>query len=151
MKNIKTIAVAGVLGLAVGAFAFAHRAGGARRHGAWGQLADAGSAVEHLAQAFPKFAAFDVDKDGQFDEAERKSVAGALADGALQLPPHRPPNGIEPDAEATLGHIGEMYAQFAHYDANRDGALDATEQAAIKTAIEKGELTCPLGRGRVHH
>ena len=152
MKNYKTLAVAGVLGLGICAFAFAHgHLGGARGHGAWGQITDAASAVKHLTEAFPNFAAFDANKDGQFDAAEKESVGRALADGTLQLPPHRPPNGAEPSAAAMLAHIGEMYAQFALYDANHDSAFDAMEQAAIKTAIENGELTCPLGGGRPHH
>lgn len=152
MKKITTLALTGGLVLGVGAFAFAHgHLGGVRGHGARGQLVDAASAVEHLAGAFPNFAAFDANKDGQFDAAERESVARALADGTLQLPAHRSPNGSEPGAEAMLAHIGEMYAQFALYDVNHDGALDSTEQTAIKAAIEKGELICPLGGGRPHH
>jgi hypothetical protein len=152
MKNIKTLAAVAVLGLGVCAFAFAHgHLGGARGHGTQGQLTDVASAVEHLAEAFPNFAAFDANKDGRFDAAEKEAMARALADGTLQLPAHRPPNGAEPGAEAMLAHIGEMYARFALYDVNHDGALDATEQSAIKTAIEKGELTCPLDGRRPHY
>jgi hypothetical protein len=152
MKNIKTLVVAGGLVLGVGAFAFAHgHLGSARGHGAHGQLTDVASAVEHLAEAFADFAAFDVNKDGQFDAAEKESVARALADGRLQLPAKLQANGAGRIAEPMLTHIGEMYAQFALYDTNRDGALDATEQAAIKSAFEKDELTCPLGGGSLHH
>jgi EF hand len=152
MKNIKTLAVAGGLVLGVCAFAFAHgHLGGARGHGARSQHTDFGSAVEQIAEAFPNFAAFDANKDGQFDAAEMESVGRAMADGRLYLPAHMPPSGVEPGGEAILAHIGEMYARFARYDANHDGALDATEQSAIKTAIEKGELTCPMGGSRPHH
>lgn len=151
MKNIKTLAVAGMLVTGICAFAFAHgHLGGARGHGGQGQLTDAASAVEHLAEVFPSFAAFDANKDGWFDAAEKESVGRALADGTLQLP-QRPPDGVVPDAGAMLAHIGEVYAQFALYDANHDGVLDATEQAAIKAAIEKGELSWPPSGGRRHH
>src|SRR5580704_2133505 len=98
MKNIKTLAAVALLSLGVCAFAFAHgHLGGARGHGPQDQLTDVASAVEHIAEAFPNFAAFDVNKDGQFDAAEMESVARALADGRLRLPAHSPPNGAEPN------------------------------------------------------
>jgi uncharacterized membrane protein YebE (DUF533 family) len=145
MKHIKTLAVVGVLGLAVGgglAIAQVHRSG-AWGHSAMQHHADPASIVEHLTEFFPKIAAFDANKDGQLDATERESLAQAIVDGTLQLPAHAPPKGVNPSAEMMVAHIGEMYAQFAKYDANHDGTLDETEQAAIKTAIEKGELVFP--------
>jgi hypothetical protein len=156
MKNIKTLAVVGVLGLAVCGFAIAQsRHGGAPGHGAVQHGTDAASAVQHLTEVFAKFAAFDVNKDGQLDATEKQSLAKALADGTLQLPAHTPPNGVKPSAEMMLNHIGEMYAKFAPYDANHDGAFDATEQAALKSAFDKGELAPhgphAHGGGQPHH
>jgi hypothetical protein len=147
MKNIKTFAVAGVLGLAVCGFAIAqaHR-GGVWAHGSIQCDAESASAVEHLTEAFAKIAAFDANKDGQLDETERESLAHALVDGTLQLPPHKLPNGAKPGVEMMVTHIGEMYAQFAKYDANHDGVLDKTEQDTIRAAMEKGDFVCPLGQ-----
>jgi hypothetical protein len=39
-----------------------------------------------------------------------------------------------------LSHIAIVYAYLASQDSNHDGALDETEQAAIKSAIERGEF-----------
>ena len=157
MKNIKTIGIVSVLGLAICGFTFAQsRHGGLRGHSASHHFKDAASAVEHLTENFPKFAAFDADKDGQLDATERESLAKAIAEGTLQLPAHTPPDGVTPGAGMMLNHIADMYAQFAAYDANHDGTLDATEQAALKNAIEKGELHGPDGQhlfslGQSHH
>jgi hypothetical protein len=43
-------------------------------------------------------------------------------------------------------HISEVYPQVARYDANHDGVLDETEQAALKNAIEKGEFAFSHGK-----
>jgi hypothetical protein len=146
MKNIYTLAIATALGLAISGFAIAqshessaHDQGGTEHH------ADPAAMAKHFAEFFPKIASFDVNKDGQLDAAEKESLAKALADGTLELPAHKPPHGDKASAEVMLNHIAEMYTQVAKYDANHDGILDATEQDAIKSAIEKGELTLPYG------
>jgi hypothetical protein len=136
MKHIKTLAVVSVLGLAIGGFAIAqgHRAVMQHHHG------DAASAAKHLSEAFVKFAPFDANKDGQFNAAEKESIAKAITEGTLQIPAHTPPKGVKPNAETFLNHIADVFAFLASQDVNHDGAIDATEQAAIKSAIEKGEL-----------
>jgi hypothetical protein len=148
MKNIKILAVAGVLGLGIGAVAIAQsHLGGAKGHGPWkhgarGHFTDAASAAEHLAEAFAKIAPFDANQDGQLDATENESVAKAIIEGVLH---HTPPNGVTPSAEMIRNHIGSMYALLAPHDANHDGALDATEQVAVKSAMEKGEQSWPDG------
>jgi len=97
--------------------------------------------VEHLSEVFPQVAAFDVNKDGKLDDAEKKAVGKAIADGKVQLPAHTPPDAAKPTSEEMLNHIAQMYAWVSTYDVNKDGKLDATEKAALKTAIEKGEFT----------
>jgi hypothetical protein len=102
--------------------------------------------VGHLTEAFAKVAPFDVNKDGQLDAAEKEGLAKAIADGTVQAPAHRtPPAGVTPSAEQILNRIARMYALVAPYDANHDGALSEPEQAALKAAIEKGELPRPGG------
>ena len=96
--------------------------------------------VEHLSEVFPQVAAFDVNKDGKLDAAEKEALGKAMADGKLQFAAHTPPEGEKPNPEMMLNHIAEMYAQVSTYDVNKDGKLDATEQAALKRAIEKGEF-----------
>jgi EF hand len=147
MKNIKTLAVAAVLGLAICGFAIAQgRHGGAGGHGAPHHFKDAAAAVEHITETFAKFASFDANKDGQLDATETETLAKAVVAGIVQLPTHTPPIGVKPSAEMMLNHLRGVYACFAKYDANRDGTLDATEQATLKSAIEKGEFVCPLGQ-----
>jgi hypothetical protein len=140
MKHFKTIAWVSVLSLGVGGFALAqgHRAIMQHIHG------DPASMVKHLAEAFPKIVPFDANKNGQLDAGEKEAVTRAIADGKLEIPSHGPVNGVKPDAEKFVNHIAKVYAFLASRDANHDGALDATEQAAIKSAIENGEL------GRLH-
>jgi hypothetical protein len=155
MKNIKRLAVVAVLGLAVGGLAIAqvHRNGGFR-HGAAHHYGDPAALAKHLGEVFPQIATYDANKDRTLDGAEKEALGKAIADGKLQLPAHTPPNGVKPTAEKMLNHICEMFAYVSGYDANRDGGLDATEQAAIKSAIEKGEFT-PHGQhphnGGDHH
>ena len=140
MKNIKILALAGVLGLVVCGIALAqvHR-GGTLNHALAYHHGDAASVVEHLAGVFPKVAAFDTNKDGQLDETEKEALGKALADGSLELPVH-PKEGETPTAEMMLSHVAEMYGYVARYDANHDGVLDETEQASIKRAIKNGEF-----------
>jgi hypothetical protein len=147
MKNIKTLAVVTMLGLAICSFAIAQsRHGGTRVRGASQHFAEAASAVDHLTEAYGKLTLFDANKDGQLDATETESLAKAIAEGIVPLPAHRPPHGAKPSAEMILNHIPGMYARVASYDANHDGALDATEQTALKSAIERGELACPHGQ-----
>ena len=157
MKNIKTLALLAVGGLAVCGFAIAQvHNGDAWDHGAMQHHADPASVVKHLAAAFPKFAPFDVNKDGKLDATEKESIAKAIADGTLEIPAHTPPNGVKPSAEMMLNHIADVYAFLASKDVNHDGALDEAEQAAIKSAIERGELAGLHGKyqhdaGEDHH
>lgn len=156
MKNIATLAVAAVLGFAVCSSALAQgRPDGARGQrpgngqppaGAPQRPTDAAPAVGHLIKAFATVAPFDANEDGQLDATEMEDLAYAIADGTVQAPNHRtPPAGVTPSAEMILNRIAGMYALVAPYDANHDGLLDETEQAALKAAIEKGELRRPGG------
>lgn len=156
MKNITTLAVAAVLGLALCSSAIAQgRPGGARGQrppnaqppaGAPQHPTDAAPAVGHLTEAFAKVAPFDANKDGQLDATEKESLAKAMVEGTVQAPAHRtPPAGVKPTAEMILNRIAGMYALVAPYDANHDGALNDSEKSVLKAAIESGELPRPGG------
>jgi hypothetical protein len=141
MKNIKRLAGVVVLGLSVCGLANAQvppnsgsNAGSAHHD------TDPASMAKHLSEVFPQVAACDANKDGKLDDAEKKALAKAIADGKLQLPGHTPPGGAKPSPEKMLNHIAEMYTWVSTYDVNKDGKLDATEKAALKAAIEKGEF-----------
>ena len=136
MKNIKGLIIGTILGVAVCGLAIAqvHRTG-AMDHSMAQYHGDAASLAKHLTEVFPQIAAFDTNKDGQLDEAEKEALGKAIADGTLQLPAHTPPHGVKPTAEMMLNHIAEMYARVAPYDANHDGQLEESEQAALKSAI----------------
>jgi EF hand len=144
MKNMKSLAAAVALGLTTCALSQAQiqyrdpSQQGDPHHGA-----DASSMTKHIAEVFAKVSAFDANKDGQLDATEKASLAKAIADGTLQLPAHSGPNGEKPAPEAIVDHIAEVYPQVAKLDVNHDGALDETEQAALKKAIEAGELMHP--------
>jgi hypothetical protein len=149
MKNIKQLVAAAVLGLSVCGVAIAQAPstsgsspGPAQHHG------DPASMVEHLSEFFPQVAAFDANKDGKLDDAEKQALGKALADGKLQLPAHTPPDGEKPSPEKMLNHIAEMYAWVSTFDVNKDGKLDETEKAALKRAIEKGEI--PMHSAQPH-
>jgi hypothetical protein len=141
MKNIKTLTLVGMLGLAVCGSAIAQvQQGGTPNQGPAQGHGDAASIVKHFAEMFPKIAAFDVNKDGKLDETEKAALAKAIADGTLELPAHAGPNGEKLTAQEMASHVAEMYAYVAVYDTNHDGELDETEQGAIKKAIENGEF-----------
>lgn len=141
MKNIKKLVIVTVLALAVCGLAFAqvHRTG-ALNHNMALNHGDAASVVQHLAEIFPQIATFDANKDGKLDATEKEALGKAIADGTVQFPAHTAPPGLKPTGEMMLNHIAEMYAYVARYDSNQDGELDETEQAAIKSAIEKGKF-----------
>jgi hypothetical protein len=140
MKNFKTLAAVVAGGLTVCGLAIAQVHDDSQHHN------DPAALAAHLAEFFPKIAAFDVDKNGKLDDKEQKSLAKAIADGTVEFPAHNPPHGDKPNVEKMIHHICEVYPQVARYDANHDGVLDETEQAALKRAIEKGELDFAHGQ-----
>jgi hypothetical protein len=156
MKNFKTIAAVVAGGLVVCGLAIAQvHDGNASGHDSQQHMEPAAIAA-HLAQFFPKIAAFDTDKNGKLDDKEKEALTKAIADGTVELPTHTPPNGHKPTAQEMINHICEVYPQVALYDANHDGVLDETEQAALKSTIEKGELVFSHGEeshksGDGHH
>lgn len=150
MKNMKTIAVVSALGLAMCSSAIAQgRPGGGQGQGPAGAQQppkDAAATVAHLTETFAKVAPFDANNDGQIDATEKESLAKAMVEGTLQAPAHRtPPAGVTPSAEMILNRIAGMYALVDPYDTNHDASLNESEQAALKAAIEKGELPRPGG------
>jgi hypothetical protein len=145
MKNFKTLAAVVAGGLVVCGLAFAQvHDGNGSGHDSQ-HHSDPAALATHLAEFFPKIAAFDVDKNGKLDDKEKESLRKAIADGTIELPAHTSPHGEKPNVEMMVNHICEVYPQVARYDANHDGVLDETEQAALKSAIEKGELVFSHG------
>jgi hypothetical protein len=144
MKNFKTLAAMIAGGLAACGLALAQvHDGNASGHDSQ-HHSDPAALAAHLAHFFPKIAAFDTDKNGKLDDKEKEALAKAIADGTVELPAHIP-HGDKPKVEMMLNHICEVYPQVARYDANHDGVLDEAEQAALKSAIEKGELVFSHG------
>jgi anti-sigma28 factor (negative regulator of flagellin synthesis) len=143
MKNFKTLAAVVAGSLVVCGLAIA-QGGNASGHDSQHHN-DPAALAAHLAEFFPKIAAFDVDKNGKLDDKEKESLRKAIADGTIELPAHTPPNGEKPNVEMMVNHICDVYPQVARYDANHDGVFDETEQAALKSAIEKGEFVFSHG------
>lgn len=145
MKNMKTIAVVSALGLAVCSFANAQgRPGGAQQ-----PPKDAAAAVAHIAEAYPKIAPFDVNADGQFDEDERFALGQAIAEGKVEEPANRNPEGDEASHPGIIiQRIASLYRIAFSFDKDGDDTLNEAEQAALKSAIEKGEVKRPgMGGG----
>ena len=146
MKNINTIAIVTTLGLAVCSSIFAQgRPGGAQQ-----PPKDAAAALAHIVEAYPKIAPFDVNADGKFDGDERRALGQAMRDGKVEGPANRNPKG---DQAAHPGiiiqRIAGLYGVVYSFDADKDGSLSEGEQAALKSAIEKGEVKRPdMGGGR---
>jgi hypothetical protein len=145
MKNMKTIASATALGLAACSFAIAQgRPGGAQQ-----PPKDAAAAVAHIAEVYPKIAPFDVNADGQLDRDERLALGQAMAEGKVEGPTNRNP---EVDEAAHPGiiiqRIASLYGIAFSFDKDEDDMLNEAEQAALKGAIEKGEVKRPgMGGG----
>jgi len=143
MKNFKTLAAVVAGGLAVCGLAIAQvHNGNASGHDS---EHDPAVLAAHLAEFFPKIAAFDADKNGKLDDMEKKSLAKAVADGTVEFPNHTP-HADKAEVEKMINHICNVYPQVARYDANHDGKLDEKERVALKTAIEKGELDFSHGQ-----
>ena len=148
MKHIKIIAAIAALGLAAGGYAVVQVHHGMRLHGM--HEMDGATLAGHLSKAYGQFAAFDLNKDGQLDAAEKASLAKAIADGSLSLPAPTPPKEAFPSEEQRLSHFAEMYAKFAVYDSNHDGVMDAAEQAAVQAAVESGQIKFMNGDSHAH-
>lgn len=144
MKNIKRLVAVAVAGLSICGQAIAQNSNGSSTDPAQHHQMDPAAMVKHFTEVFPQIAAFDLNKDGKLDETERQALGKALADGKLQLAPHLPADSAKANPEMMRNHIAEMYALVAVYDVNKDGKLDETEQAALKSAIEKGEFAARL-------
>jgi hypothetical protein len=73
MKNIKRLAAAAVLGLTACGLAIAHvHQNGINGHEAAGH-GDPAAMANHLGEIFPQVAAFDTNKNGKLDDAEKRS------------------------------------------------------------------------------
>ena len=161
MKTINRLAVLAALGASLGTTAFAQFDGPGRDGGppggpGGGQFTNRPPMISaaQLAANYAALAAYDTDKDGKLSPTEQSAVAQALVDGKLQPPgPPRGYDGGTPPAPSTemaqrlAPQMAATYAAIFPYDANKDGQLDATEQAAVTTALSNGTLKLPMGRG----
>ena len=148
MNNIKTLTVVTAFGLAVCSLAFAQgRPGdgqGKRPAGAQQAPKDAAAAVAHIAEVYPKIAPFDANKDGQFDGDERLALGAAMRDRKVEGPANRNPEGDQPAHPGIIiQRIASLYGVAYWFDADEDGALNDAERAALKNAIEKGQVKRP--------
>lgn len=129
-------------------------------------------AVAQLSKRYAALAAFDADKNGKLETAELEKVAAAIDDGSLEMGPPggrpgRPPGGPEgkpeggpppggpegapagkPPGKMIAAGAAKLYEALAPYDADQNGSLDETEQAAAVKAMEDGTLKLPRPGGR---
>lgn len=111
--------------------------------------------AKNLSERFTALAAYDTDKNGKIDDTEQAAVAKAIEAGTLEVGPPRGgkgrgkgkgegrPEGGRPPGDVIAGHVTKLYESLAAYDADKSGALDETEQAAVATAIKDGSLKLP--------
>ncbi len=134
-----------------------HSAGGDRPEPTPDQMAS------HIAESYAQLAAFDANHDAQLNDAEKAALSQAIADGSLKLGPeggmpgrpgrpgHRGAPGV--GAPQAKEHVAARYSELVAYDTDRNGQLDATEQAAVVGALESGTLQAPgrpNGPGKGH-
>lgn len=147
LPQILTVAIAAAA-LSTAVLAEAAPEGGKGGRGRGGRPGGPPSPDRIVAQ-YGQIAAYDTNKDGKFDDTEKKAIADAIAAGTLKAPAGRPgPEGETPDASKVVERMTRMYPKIAAFDTNHDGVLDDNEQAALKTAMENGELKPEGGRGR---
>jgi len=148
MNRISKVTLWAVAGLAFSTAVFAEAGPeGAKGRGEHGGKPGGPPPVSRLIEGYSKVAAFDVNKDGTLDGAEKAAITAAITAGTFQLPAHRPPpEGAAPDPAKVLERVTRGYTLVAPYDVNHDGTLDATETAALKAAVENGTLQLPGGR-----
>ncbi len=115
--------------------------------------------AKNLSERFTALAACDTDKNGKLDETEQAAVAKAIEAGTLEVGPPRSGKGRgdgkgdgrteggRPSGDVIAGHVTKLYESLAGYDADKNGALDETEQAAVASAIKDGSLKLPRPGG----
>lgn len=154
MKTRSTLSIIAALSLAASASLLAQgRPEGGRgpRPGGPGgpggdQRPDPAVAAAHMTEAFSKVSAFDINKDGKLDETEIAALAKAVADGSVTPPAHRKgPEDTKPNPDRVAHRLAGAFSAVSAFDTNHDGKLDESETAALKTAMEKGEVRPPGG------
>jgi len=156
MKMIKILAVSTTLGLALFTTAFAQGPHNGPPEGPPGGPPEgppeAGANLQkHLAEVYAMVAPFDVNADGKLDATEKAALATAITNGSVKEPSHpMPPKGSKPKPEMIANHLAKLYAMIAPYDTDKNGVLDATEQAALLADIDSGELELPRPGGPPH-
>lgn len=140
MKSIATLSVAAVVGLAACSSTLAQ---GRPDGGPGKRPAGANPPIAMMSSSYAVAAPFDSNKDGSLDATEQGALSQAIADGKVTLPV--PPNGAPVNGPGGANRLAMVYSALAAYDANKDGTLDSTEQAAVEQAIKDGKLRRPTG------
>ena len=157
MKKINRLVMLAVIGASLGTTAWAQLGGREPGFGPPGEpCTNRPPAITGalLATNYAALAVYDTSRDGKLDATEQAAVAQALVEGKLQPPgPPHGPNGATPPAptadmaQRMAAQMAAMYAAHSPYDANADGQLDDTEQAAVTAALADGSLKLPMHRG----
>lgn len=110
-----------------------------------GPRPDAASLATHLAAVYVVAAPYDLNVNGALEATELEQLGDAIKAGTLTppRPAHAPADVPTPPVEHILPRLAGAYASAAPYDANVDGAMSATEIAALQAAIEAGTVRPP--------
>lgn len=109
-------------------------------------VSDAATALAGNAAAFyAAAAAFDDNSDCVFSAPEKNTLIKALAGGATEIFGFQKHCKFSDDeAPDVVAWMVVLYSQIAAFDIQKDGWLNATEQAALAVALEKSDLALPL-------
>ncbi len=138
-----------LFGAALGIVEGQDRPGGRGPRGPEGGHRPPANFTGNLGSHFAALAAYDADKNGKLDDTEQAAVAAAIDAGTLEIGPPRSGKGEgkpadgKPPGNVIAGHAAKLYESLATFDADKSGALDEAEQAAVAKAVTDGSLKLP--------
>lgn len=89
-------------------------------------------------------APFDADLSGALDSTEQTALYTALTNGTVAFLGTNACVFKARDAANVTSWIAALYAQVVAFDADKNGILDDTEQAALAAAFEANTVSLPL-------
>lgn len=109
-------------------------------------VSEAATALAGKAAAFyAAAAAFDANSDRVLNAPEKDTLIKALVGGTTEIFGSQKQYKFSDDeAPDVVAWMAVLYSQMAAFDLQKDGRLNANEQAALAVALEKGDLALPL-------
>jgi hypothetical protein len=96
------------------------------------------------AVAYAALVPYDTAGDGTLDAAEQAALAEALTNGVAPIFGTNTFIVPSKDAASVAAWLAELYSVLRTFDTDDNGVLDATEQAALATALEDDTVSLTL-------